>query len=235
MRGDIMMVRIIRSAALALSVLLSLGVGASPALTCKGTECRTAGKPFDLKKFMRVQAASTRTPEAMRATRGKAPHQSRTARSGGAHVKIAHARHLRHRTVRAAHNSQPAEAPRDTALAFAEQDSIREVSNVQVVSADEFNDIDRAAGPEPAETTGAPAPARDVFSVTQNVQTVIEKGFNEVDSKAAELARPADTVAETTSKAASRSAPEMNWMQWLWSALGAGFVVLAGVARYLFA
>jgi hypothetical protein len=34
---------------------------------------------------------------------------------------------------------------------------------------------------------------------------------------------------------ATAPAKTTSWLQWLWSALGAGFVVLAGVARYLFA
>jgi hypothetical protein len=231
------MVRKIRGAALAFGVLLlSLGVGAIPALACEGTECRTAGKSFNLKKFMRQQAASTRTPEAMRATRGKVSHYGRTARSGGARGKTAHARYARHRMVKAAHDWQPAEAPRNAALAFAEQGGTREDPNVQVVSADELNDIDRAAGPAPAETTGnAPAPARDVLTVAQDVQTVAEKDFNDIDRKVAELVRPADTVAVTTSKVPPRNAPAITWTQWLWSAIGAGFVVLAGAARYLFA
>ena len=116
------------------------------------------------------------------------------------------------------------------------QGSTRDDANVQVVSADELNDIDRAAGPAPAETTGnSPAPARDVLTVAQDVQMVVENDFNEIDRKSAELVRPAAAVAVTTSEVTPHSAPATTWMQWLWSAIGAGFVVLAGVARYLLA
>lgn len=242
-----MTVRKIRGAALALGVLLlGVGVGAAPASACEGMECQSAGQPISLKRFMREQAASTRTPEAMQATRGKTAHRSRTARSGGAHgktalsggthVKTAHAHSPRRRTVTAAHDAQPAAAPRDaTALAFAAQGSTRDDANVQVVSVDELNDIDRAAGPAPAETTGnSPAP-RDVLTVAQDVQMVVENDFNEIDRKSAELVRPAAAVAVTTSEVTPHSAPATTWMQWLWSAIGAGFVVLAGVARYLLA
>jgi len=229
-----MMVGTIRGAAVVLGLLLSLG--AAPAMACEGTECPAAGKPLDLKKFLREQAASTRTPEAMQATRGKTSHRGHAARSGGTHGKSAHAHYPRHKTLAATQDPQPPEAARDAALAYASQRGAQDDPNVKVVSADEINDIDRAAGPAPAETIGsAPAVVQDALATAQDVQVVVQNDFNELDRKAAELTRPAAAVAVTASEVTPHNPPATTWMQWLWSAIGAGFVVLAGVARYLFA
>lgn len=224
----------IRSAALVAGLLLGAGLGAPHALACEGNECPAAGKPLDLKKFLREQAASTRTPEAMRATRGKTHHEQPR--------KIARTHQPRHRAV--ATRPQSEEAPNEATTAFAAQGSpendanIQVVdANVQVVSADELNDIDRAAGPTPAETTGkASGAAQDARPTEPDVQVVVQNAFNDIDRKAAELAQSMAQVAATSQATTSHSrSTAASWMQWLWSAIGAGFVVAAGVARYLFA
>jgi hypothetical protein len=61
--------------------------------------------------------------------------------------------------------------------------------------------------------------------------------FNELDRKAAELAQ-ADTAEAASSEAEPHkdsAATSMSWLAWLWSAIGAGFIALAGLARYLIA
>jgi hypothetical protein len=212
-------------------------------LACEGTECQTEGKAFDLKKFMREQAASTRTPEAMRETRGKARRSS--AHRAPTH-KVARAHKSRHRTVAARprreeqpHEAASAHAEQQTAPA--EQQKAPDNPEVHVVSADELNDIDRAAGPppavasSPAETDGqASATMQDGSSAAQDVQVVVGNDFNEIDRKAADMVQRAAAVTAGEVTPHSRVAA-MSWMQWLWSAIGAGFVVLAGIARYLFA
>lgn len=221
--------------ALGIGLLLSLGLGAPAASACEGTECQTAGRPLDLKEFMRQQAASTRTPEAMSATRGKARHHARAARSGRATDRFARTHHSRHRPVTA--QNEPETVPTEPASAFATRSSPGNDADVHVVSADELNDIDRAAGPAPAETTGkASANVQDVLTAAQDVQMVVENDFNEIDRKAGELVRPAAAATVTASEVVPRNGPSpKSWMQWLWSAIGAAFVMLAGVARYWFA
>ncbi len=225
-----------RDVALSLGLLLGLGLGAPAASACEGTECQTTSKPLDLKKFMHQQAASTRTPEAMSVTRGNTTsHHARAARSGATPDKVAHARQSRHRPVVA--QKEPGTVPTETASALAAQDNPGSDAGVQMVSADELNDIDRAAGPAPAETTGkASANVQDTLTTVRGVQMVVENDFSEIDRRAAELARPPASVPAAANEAAPRSGfPSNSWMQWLWSAIGAAFVVLAGVARYLFA
>ena len=217
----------IRTAALVLGLLLGPSLGAPQALACEGKECQVAEKPLDLKKFMREQAASTRTPEAMRATRGEARHERPR--------KITRTHQPRHRAVAA--RPQPEEVPNEAASTFAAESSPGNDARVQVVSADELNDIDRAAGPAPAETTGmAAATVQDARATEQDVQVVVKNAFNDIDRKAAELAQSMAQVATTSQVTTSHSGSAATpWMQWLWSAIGAGFVVAAGVARYLFA
>lgn len=222
----------IRTAALVLGLLLSVGLGAPLALACEGAECQTDAKPLDLKRFMREQAASTRTPEAMGQTRSETRHTSTR--------KTAQVHHPRHRTVAMRHQKQPQKAP-VAAKANAEQVSAPNSLDVQVVSADEVNDIDRAAGPAPAETDGQGSPSgQDAQTSGQGVHVVVQNDFNEIDRRAADLVRLAPPVAATMSEAVPQSGSvamswTMSWVQWLWSAIGAGFVVLAGVARYLLA
>jgi hypothetical protein len=222
-----------RGATLALGLLLSLNVGVPAGWACEGAECPAEGKPLDLKKFLREQAASTRTPEAMDQTRGKASHHQRSTHSRAARGKSAQARHT-HRIVtsQSEHHSKSAAPARDIAATSPVQPPAQD--DVQVVSANDVNDIDRAAKSQAAETTGkASEDAQATQSGAPNVQMVVASDFNEIDRKAAERNSPAPAAAAVASETAlPKQAPPQSWIHWLWSAIGAGFLALAGVARY---
>ena len=144
--------------ALILGLLLSLYVTAAPAAAAPG-------KPLDIKKFMREQAASTRAA---------APKVKKPARAATRHAVAA--KPHKAKSVRAA-KPLPADV---TAYAPAPPD-------VEVVPDDAFNAIDQAAGPAQnavAETVGSGLPA------PTPVQVVIADEFNEIDRMAAERPRP---------------------------------------------
>lgn len=227
----------IRGAALALGLLASPGF-APQARACEGSECQQPAKPLDLKKFMREQAASTRTHEAMRTTRGQRVHKPAQKSA-----RVHHPAQRRIVTAKAKPDDAASHAASDAASAYAAQDDAAPVqasadinANVQVVSSGELNDIDRAA-PPPAETQGlAPADDRKAQGAPRDVQVVVENAFDDIDSKSARVAQSMAKVAAASNETTPQSGPAAtSWMQWLWSAIGAGFVVLAGLARYLFA
>ena len=222
-----------RGATLAFGLLLGLSVGVPAGWACEGAGCPSEGKPLDLKKFLREQAESTRTPEAMDQTRGKASHHQRSTHSRAAHGKSAQARHT-HRivTLQSEHRSKSAAPVRDTAATSSVQPPPRD--DVQVVSANDVNDIDRAAKSQAVETTGKAADdAQAPQSGTPDVQMVVASDFNEIDRKAAEQNPSAPAAAAVASETAQpKQVPPQSWIHWLWSAIGAGFLALAGVARY---
>lgn len=228
----------IHGVTVAFSVLLGPGAGVPAALAaCDGADCPSVSKLLDLQKFMREQAASTRTPEAMLATAGKSRHVH-TPKAPAPKVAQSHHRSHRAAAAQARAEQKPSErasaeaAPADTPAT----DTRSPAPDVQVVSADEVNSIDLAAGPAPV---GAGSKASDTvqgaLTAAQDVQVVVGNQFNKID-KGAILTKPV-AASETTGSevAATPSSESKSWMAWLWSAIGAGFVVLAGVARYLFA
>jgi hypothetical protein len=100
------------------------------------------------------------------------------------------------------------------------------------VSANDVNDIDRAAKSQAVETTGKAADdAQAPQSGTPDVQMVVASDFNEIDRKAAERS-PSAPAAAASETAQPKQVPPQSWIHWLWSAIGAGFLALAGVARY---
>jgi hypothetical protein len=232
-RGRTMMFRWpFRGAILALGLLLTLSVGAPVARACEGTECQPEGKPLDLKKFLREQATSTRTPEAMKQTRGGASRHKHSARASGAHEN-GKPRHAGHRVVTAAseHGSRTAAVSQNVSAAAPVPTSAQD--DVRVVSENEVNDIDRAATPQTAETTGkASGDVQATQSAAPDVQMVVASDFNEIDRKAAEQQPAPATSTMASETAPPKQAPPQSWIQWLWSTIGAGFLALAGLTRY---
>lgn len=229
----------IHGVTVAFAVLLGVVAGAPVALAaCDGADCPSVSKPLDLQKFMREQAASTRTPEAMRATAGKSRHVQAPKTQA---PKIAQSHHRSHHAAatQARAEQKPSErASAEAAAADTPATDIRSSApDVQVVSADEVNSIDLTAGPAPVQTGSKASDAvQGALTAAQDVQVVVGDNFNKID-KAAALTKPVAATETTGSDvaAAPSDSEHKSWMAWLWSAIGAGFVVLAGVARYLFA
>jgi hypothetical protein len=210
---------------------LSVGLGfATGASACEGTQCEAHGKPLDLKSFMREQAASTRTHEAVRATHSKTGHAPfRRASQTQRTTRHAVAAHRHHKTARVAAAAPPTMPPVD-------------VTSIQEVAADQLNDIDRAAPPAPApqpETQGFAVTEQNTPANSADMHGAVDNAFSDIDRRAAELSRAMAQVATTQAAEAVTArlepAARSPWLQWLWSAIGASFVVAAGVARYLFA
>jgi hypothetical protein len=174
-------------------------------------------KPLDIMKFMREQAASTRTAEPKHRavhTAAKPAHQAAVKPARPAHQKVAARR-------------KPVPMPSEAAASFASQDD----PAVQIVDSDELNAIDRAAPPTPPETSGMAPTAKS------NVQMVVAEEFNGIDSKANEIAslpaaasRVADAHADTH---AMTEEVHVSWLQWIWSALGNTFAALAMAVHQL--
>jgi hypothetical protein len=172
-------------AALILGLLLSLSLAAVPAGACEGAGCRTAAtaKPLDLMKFMHRPTAAAR------------------AKARPAHIRSA----AQHKHQTAAGQQPPDQLPVEAAAAFASQSN----PQVQVVSFDEVNSIDRIADAVPAETVGA------AISGDQNVQLIAAQDVNDIDRKAA------------------GGRTHISWLQRIWSALGSALDALAAATRQL--
>ena len=198
--------------ALILGSILALSLNATAAPACDGAECQTVTqpKPLDIMKFMREQAASTRTAE---------PRQRKVQQTK---VRpIAHVQRPVRRAVAA--RSKPAELPAEAATSYASQQPA-----VQVVASDEFNDIDRAAAATaaPAETTGV------AIAAESNVQLVGTDEFNDIDRKA-EDRLPPSAAARVADAHASAGQTSVSWLQWIWSAVGNVFAALATAVHQL--
>ena len=210
--------------ALSLVALLGPSRNAAAAPACDGDGGQTAApaKPLDIMKFMREQAASTRTAS----TRTAKPRQRKAE-------PVAQAPRPARRA--AAARSKPAGLPVEAAASYAAQQP-----TVQIVASDEFNDIDRAAAATaaPAETTGA------AIAAGPNVQLVDTEEFNAIDRKAeARLALSATTrIADAHASTGQPSAPpgvspsvspSVSWLQRIWSAVAGTFAALATAVHQL--
>jgi hypothetical protein len=201
-------------AALIAALLFSLNAGAEPAETCEGADCPAASaapavpaahpsKPLDIMKFMREQAASTRV--------GEKP--------------AARPQHAVSKHPAVAAKPQPKPMPAEAASSFAAQ-PVAAPPEVEVVSADELNAIDRAGepAPPPPETVGAPP-------TIEPVQVVKSDAVNSID-RAGEAA-PALADAMPHAIAAQSGSEAQSWLQWLWSAVQGTFAALATAVHRL--
>jgi hypothetical protein len=210
--------------ALILAPILALSLNAVAAPACDDAECHTVAvsKPLDIMKFMREQAASTRTAHAGR-TRTAKPRPSKAQ-------PVAHMQRPVRRAVAA--RPKPAGVPAEAAVSYASQQPA-----VPVVASDEFNDIDRAAPATatPAETTGT------AMAAEPNVQLVIAEEFNDIDRMAEDRPPLSATVrvadahagARQPSEQPSAAQPNVSWLQSIWSALGNLFAALATAVHQL--
>jgi hypothetical protein len=198
----------------ALGLALSLNAVAAPA--CDDADCQTAAKskPLDIMKFMREQAASTRTATAK-------PRQSKVQPAAKV-PPVAHAQRPARRAVAA--RRKPADMPVAAAASYATQEP-----RVQIVASEEFNDIDRAA-PETAaaaETTGAAVPTGP------NMQLVDNGAFNDIDRKVEDRPPVPAAARVADAHASAGQANNVSWLASIWSALGNIFTALATAVHQL--
>jgi len=214
-------------AALLSAVLLGLPAAA---LACDGADCPAPSKPLDIQKFMREQAASTRTGQPRK--RDVAP-----AHTAGAPAAKPKPRHVAAKTkplpVEAATASAPGGKPASPAAA-----SQSAFSNVPVVTGDQLNAMDQAAAVTPPpvsapayapETVGA-APNAATADPNGNVQFVVADEFNEIDRKASDTALPGNGVRTGDMPKSDSGA---SWPRKVVGALGNVYGALTGAVHHL--
>ena len=212
----------IRTLIAALCFLAVLDVAAS---ACEGSECATTNKPMNNLQFMRQQAASTRIlnplPKKASGVVGNTrPRNSdsliaaransvRTALRGpipAANKRVAHAAkkktifHSRSLLARRTSNEVPI-----AASSFAAQEPF-----VQVVTSDEANAIDLAAGFADAAT-----------SQEQTALQLVSQAFDEIDRK-----QDGSLTVENLRAASERSQVShsgFSWVQQMWLKLSGAF------------
>jgi hypothetical protein len=214
-------------AALAAALVFTLTAAAA---ACDGDDC--PAKPLDITKFMREQAASTRTAE---------PHR------GAVHVRAAapvhaaaviHSAKPRHHRVVTARKSAP--LPTEASGSFAAQ-SDQNAPVIPVMGSGDFNAIDQAAAAEPPASTEFPAPPPAVApapaettgaaaSLDPDVQMVVADEFNEIDSKATDTALTGNGVRIGDMP---KAAVHHSWLGSIWGALGNTFAALAAAVHHL--
>jgi hypothetical protein len=207
---------IICCAALIFGLLAALGAAAESVGACSGAACNAAGKPqpLNLMSFMRgsAKAGPAGTAAAKTASTTKRRHATTktAARARGDGI------------VAAAASSEPPVLPVAASTAYASQPA----EDVQVVSGDDLNAIDLAMNSSAAETNGATyrtdSEARDRFKSADATPLSANQGKS--DNAAAPLNEPAGNGAPR----------DDSWMTRFWSAIGDGFVALAGMVRQLF-
>jgi hypothetical protein len=179
---------------------------------CEGADCRHAAtsrrpsQPLQLGNFTRPATAKSVAPKSRKRTT-----QAKQARQRAA-VPLPPPK------------EQP--LPAEAATAFAAQPAVA----VRVVTSEELNEIDLAAGPAPAETTGIGPRGED------EVQLVDASDFNDIDRKsdvspmASAMASAAAVEGPAPSQPASASFIERFWamLQNAFAALGTAFHYLFG-------
>src|SRR4051812_16432427 len=186
---------ILSCAALILVLLLCLNANAAPA--CDGAACpaERPSKPLDIMKFMRAQAATTRAAEKPRRAVARAATQAPTRRAVVA---------------------TPKAIPSEAATSFAAEPT--PIPEVEVVTEDELNTIDRAGEAAPPETTGA-APA--IQMAEAEISTIVPQG-----QQRAIMATPQPEMVQSSDQSVS-------WLQWVWSAVQDTLAALTAAVHHL--
>jgi hypothetical protein len=154
--------RTIWTAALGLGLLMGPTVAATAA--CEGDGCSVAGdaKPLNIMQFMREQAASTRVRKQSASTRvakprpspiqatAKVPRAPIAARKQPAPMPVEAATAFASRPEQAAGPYNPFDSIADATPAETTGAAIALGPDVQLVDAEEFNDIDRKADSGPS-------------------------------------------------------------------------------------
>lgn len=210
-------------AVLGLSALLSQTASAAP--DCSGPECGKAApaKPLNIMQFMREQAASTRAAEPRQR---KARKPSAAARRAAPRAVAVQSKPVKQ------HAKRPTPSPVEASETFASERSRNAPPppDVQVVTGDELNAIDRAAaGQRGAETVGAGT------STGPAVQLVDAEQVNDIDRNAPDNSPSgADAATSPGADAPPRVEPASpSWWQRIWSALGSTLTALASAVHHL--
>lgn len=215
-----------RTTACCAALLVCLVAPAAEAATCDGAPCPPArpsktSKPLQLGQFMRT-AAKPSTRAVKPATHVAKPVTHAVKASPG---KILGKQHrvlvLRKRIAPPAEAETP--LPTEAAAAFASQHD----PDVRVVTADELNDIDLAAGPAAPETNGA-APSDAVA-----LRFADATNFTVADRPGDERASPA-RASDPTDAATPDDRLGPSWIEWFWAMLQRPFVALTAGWRALF-
>lgn len=188
---------ILSCAALILALLLCLNANAAPA--CEDAapcSVERPSKPLDIMKLMREQAASTRATEKSQRTIARPAIKRAPAAAAKAQA-----------------------IPSEAATSFAAQPAPVQTPEVEVVTEDELNAIDRAGEAAPLETVGG-APRMQMPDA--DVSTIVSNGIQST---------PVMTIQQ--SAAMPPSAPQVSWLQWLWSAVRDTFAALAAAVHHL--
>jgi hypothetical protein len=160
-----------------------------------------------------------------------------SAKAGTASAKTASTSKHRHGATKTASRPQrdatttSAASSGPSAVAAASAYASQSDDNVQVVSGDEVNAIDLAMNSATPETSGAASradgEARDRFKFADASQFLPNQG--RLDSTT-----PAKENAAGTGDARIDEIARESWIYRFWSAVGDGFVALAGMVRQLF-
>jgi hypothetical protein len=107
--------------------------------------------------------------------------------------------------------------PSEAATSFAAQPT--PIPEVEVVTEDELNAIDRAGEAVPPETVGV-VPAMQVAEA--EIATIVPKGPQQ-----------APIVAAPQTEIAPPSSQQISWLRWIWSAVQDTFAALAAAVHHL--
>ena len=182
--------------ALILVLLLCLNANAAPACESGPCPAERPSKPLDIMKFMREQASK-------HAPGGKAPKRS--------------AQPARRSPVAA----KPTALPGEAANSFAAQPASAPAPapEVDVVTEDELNAIDRAGEAAPPETVGA-APIMQIADA--EVATIVTK-----------TQQPTPIAATPQPDVAQSDRQQVSWLQRIWSAVQNTLAALIAAVHHL--
>jgi hypothetical protein len=217
---SVMMFRaIICCAALIVGLLAALNVTAESAGACNGTSC---GKPapLNLMNFMNGSGQSGST-------------QAATVTST-APTKTATTKHRRHKAKTATRSNSDATPPstaasEQPALPAATAYAAHAPDDVQVVSGDEVNAIDRAMG----DGGGASSETNGVSPGAENDNRDRVKWADASEFRGEQF-KPSATPAPVTAPANDSPLRDDSWMGRFWSTIGDGYVALIAMIKQLF-
>ena len=224
---SVMMFRaIICCVALIVGLLAALNVTAESAGACNGTTC---GKPapLNLMNFMNGPGQSSTSQSGSTqaaAVTSTAPVKTATTKRRHHKAKIATRSNSEAPPPQTAASEQPA-LPAAAATAFA----AHAPDDVQVVSGDEVNAIDRAMGK-------ADAPVAETNGVSPGTENDNSDRLKWADAKefGAEQYKPSAAPAPVKAPAGDSTLRDDSWIGRFWATLGDGYVALIAMIKQLF-
>jgi len=210
---------IICCVALIVGLLAALNVTAESAGACNGTTCSKPA-PLNLMNFMNGSGQSSSGSSQAAAVTSTAPTKAAIAKHRRHKPKIAARSNSDAAPSQAAASEQPA-LPAAAATAYA----AHAADDVQVVSGDEVNAIDLAAG-SATETNGAsPGAGNDDGDRAK---------WADASEFRTEQYKPSAAPAPVKAPASDSTLRDDSWMGRFWSAIGDGYVALIAMIKQLF-